>query len=74
MVHERKTAWHAGKSRWKNFSNLNRYSIGIELVNKGYEFGYQKFSNIQIKSLIRLCKSLKKSIKLRMIILLVILI
>ena len=65
MVHERKTAWHAGKSRWKNFTNLNRYSIGIELVNKGYEFGYQKFSNIQIKSLIRLCKSLKKKYKIK---------
>ena len=65
MVHERKTAWHAGKSRWKNFTNLNRYSIGIELVNKGHEFGYQKFSNIQIKSLIRLCKSLKKKYKIR---------
>ena len=57
MVHERKTAWHAGKSRWKNFINLNRYSIGVELVNKGYEFGYQRFSNTQIKSLINLCKN-----------------
>ena len=65
MVHERKTAWHAGKSRWKNFTNLNRYSIGIELVNKGHEFGYQKFSNIQIKSLIRLCKFLKKKYKIK---------
>ena len=45
MVNELKIAWHAGKSRWKNFTNLNRYSIGIELENKGYEFGYQK-SNV----------------------------
>ena len=64
MVHERKTAWHAGKSKWKNFTNLNRYSIGIELVNRGYEFGYQKFSNIQIQRLINLCKSLKKRYKI----------
>lgn len=28
-------AWHAGDSKWKNFSQLNRYSIGIELVNSG---------------------------------------
>ena len=54
MVDDRKTAWHAGKSRWKNYINLNRYSIGIELVNKGHEFGYQKFSTSQIKSLINL--------------------
>jgi len=65
MVHERKIAWHAGKSKWKNFSNLNQYSIGIELVNKGYEFGYQKFSNIQIKSLITLCKYLKRKYKIK---------
>ena len=65
MVSERKTAWHAGKSRWKNYINLNRYSIGIELVNKGHEFGYQKFSTSQIKSLINLCKVLKKKYKIK---------
>lgn len=26
-------AWHAGKSSYKGFSNLNRFSIGIELMN-----------------------------------------
>ena len=60
MVKDNKVAWHAGKSKWKNFKNLNESSIGIELVNKGHEFGYQNFSNIQIKSLINLGKSLKK--------------
>jgi N-acetylmuramoyl-L-alanine amidase len=60
MVKDNKVAWHAGKSKWKNFKNLNEISIGIELVNKGHEFGYQNFSNIQIKSLINLGKSLKK--------------
>ena len=65
MVSERKTAWHAGKSKWKNYINLNRYSIGIELVNKGHEFGYQKFSTSQIKSLINLCKVLKKKYKIK---------
>ena len=60
MVKEKKIAWHAGKSRWKKFKNLNNYSIGIELVNKGHQFGYQKFSRRQISSLIKLCKKLKK--------------
>ena len=59
MVKDNQVAWHAGKSQWKNFKNLNESSIGIELVNKGHEFGYQNFSNIQIKSLINLCKFLK---------------
>ena len=60
MVDDKYIAWHAGKSRWKKFINLNAYSIGIELVNKGHQFGYQNFSNKQIKSLINLCKLLKK--------------
>ena len=60
MVDEKKIAWHAGKSRWKNFTDLNKNSIGIELVNKGHEFGYEKFTNIQIKKLITLCLYLKK--------------
>ena len=60
MVEDNKVAWHAGKSKWKNFENLNENSIGIELVNKGHEHGYQNFSNIQIINLIKLCKKLKK--------------
>ena len=31
-------AWHAGESKWKNNTNINDYSIGIELENKGHEF------------------------------------
>jgi N-acetylmuramoyl-L-alanine amidase len=65
MVMDQKVAWHAGKSRWKNFINLNDNSIGIELVNKGHEFGYENFSNLQIKSLIDLCKALKKKYKIK---------
>ena len=59
MVEDSKIAWHAGKSKWKQFVNLNDVSLGIELVNKGHQFGYQKFSDKQIKSLIKLCKKLK---------------
>ena len=60
MVKDTNIAWHAGKSKWKKSINLNENSIGIELVNKGHKFGYQSFSNRQIKSLIQLCKILKK--------------
>ena len=65
MVKDRNIAWHAGKSRWKKFINLNNASIGIELVNKGHQFGYQNFSNQQIKSLIKLCKNLKKKYSIK---------
>ena len=60
MVEENRIAWHAGKAKWKNFNDLNSKSIGIELVNKGHKFGYQNFSKLQIKSLINLCRKLKK--------------
>ena len=60
MVQDTKIAWHAGKSKWKKFNNLNNYSLGIELVNKGHRYGYQNFSTQQINSLILLCKNLKK--------------
>ncbi len=65
MVEEDKVAWHAGKSRWKNFKNLNNNSIGIELVNKGHEFGYENFTSSQIKSLIKLSQVLKKKFKIK---------
>ena len=65
MVEDLNIAWHAGKSRWKKFINLNSYSLGIELVNKGHQFGYQNFNNKQITSLIKLCKKLKKKYKIK---------
>ena len=65
MVDDNKIAWHAGKSKWKNLKNLNENSIGIELVNKGHGLGYQKFSSIQIKTLIKVCLVLKKKYKIK---------
>jgi N-acetylmuramoyl-L-alanine amidase len=65
LVNDRNIAWHAGKSKWKKFNNLNRNSIGIELVNRGHQFGYQKFSKKQIKSLIKLCISLKRKYSIK---------
>ena len=65
MVDDNKIAWHAGKSKWKNYINLNKYSIGIELVNKGHEFGYEKFTISQVNKLIKLCKNLKNKYKIK---------
>ena len=66
MVNDKNIAWHAGKSRWKQNVNLNSSSIGIELVNKGHRFGYEKFSKKQIQSLISICRILKKNTELKM--------
>lgn len=65
LIEDNKVAWHAGKSKWKNFTNLNQNSIGIELVNKGHKNGYQSFSKNQIRSLISLCKKLKKKYNIK---------
>ncbi len=54
-------AWHAGKSQWKNDFNLNDYSIGIELENRGHEFGYKPYTNTQYYSLKNLIEFLKKN-------------
>ena len=43
MVQDVYVAWHAGKSCWRKHKNLNKNSIGIELVNKGHQFGYTSF-------------------------------
>jgi len=57
-------AWHAGKSRWKNFKSLNKYSIGIEIHNPGHNKNYKNFSSKQINSLVYLLKHLMKIYKI----------
>ena len=65
MVPELYEAWHAGKSKWKKDISLNKNSIGVEITNKGHEFGYQNYSKKQISSLIRLTKYLIKKYKIK---------
>ena len=59
------SAWHAGISSWKNYSSLNKYSIGIEINNPGHDNKYKNFSSKQIKSLIKLLKYLLKEFKIK---------
>ena len=58
------TAWHAGKSVWKNYTSLNKDSIGIEIVNPGHDINYKKFSKIQLAALVRLSKFLIKKYRI----------
>ena len=52
LVAESKRAWHAGVSFWRGRESLNDCSLGIELVNKGHEFGYHAFPRAQMASLL----------------------
>jgi len=65
LVQEEYVAWHAGKSCWGRYKNLNKNSIGIELVNKGHQFGYTSFKKKQISILINLSKKLIKKYKIK---------
>ena len=58
-------AWHAGKSSWKNFKSLNKYSIGIEMNNPGHSHGYIKFNFKQISILKKLLKDLMRKHKIK---------
>ena len=58
-------AWHAGISNWKNFKNLNKNSIGIEISNPGHDFKYNKFTKKQINSILKLSKFLIKKYKIK---------
>jgi N-acetylmuramoyl-L-alanine amidase len=66
MVPDLYISWHAGKSLWKNYQSLNKNSIGIEITNPGHRHGYKRFSNSQIKSLIKLSRSLIKKYKINL--------
>jgi N-acetylmuramoyl-L-alanine amidase len=60
MVAEDKRAWHAGKSHWRNITDVNSASIGIEIVNPGHEWGYCPFAEEQIDALIPLVHEVKE--------------
>ena len=57
-------AWHAGKSRWKKFKLLNKYSIGIEIQNTGHDYTFENYTSKQMSSLKKLLKSLFKIYKI----------
>tara|TARA_Y100000591_G_C21761071_1_gene660120 strand:+ start:520 stop:1266 length:747 start_codon:yes stop_codon:yes gene_type:complete len=65
LVPDLYVAWHAGVSQWKNFTYLNKHSLGIEISNPGHEHNYKEFSKEQIKAVINLSLYLKKKYKIK---------
>ena len=47
-VQEAKRAWHAGIASWAGEEDINSCSIGIEIVNRGHDWGYPDFPLRQI--------------------------
>jgi N-acetylmuramoyl-L-alanine amidase len=58
LVPEARRAWHAGVSFWKGETDVNRCSIGIEIVNPGHELGYPDYPAPQIEAAITLCRDI----------------
>ena len=60
LVEEEKRAWHAGVASWHNEKDINSISVGVEIVNRGHEFGYTKFMEPQMIAVEALCKDIIK--------------
>ncbi len=58
LVDHTKRAWHAGVAFWAGETDINSYSIGIEIVNPGHEFGYRPFPKVQMQSVLKLSREL----------------
>jgi N-acetylmuramoyl-L-alanine amidase len=57
-VPEAKRAWHAGVSSWAGEKDINSCSIGVEIVNRGHDWGYPEFPLRQIAAVIALCRGI----------------
>jgi N-acetylmuramoyl-L-alanine amidase len=57
-VQESKRAWHAGAGSWAGEEDINSCSIGIEIVNRGHDWGYPDFPGRQIAAVIALCRGI----------------
>lgn len=57
-VPESRRAWHAGQSWWAGEDDVNSRSIGIEIVNRGHDWGYPEFPLRQIAAVITLCRGI----------------
>jgi N-acetylmuramoyl-L-alanine amidase len=57
-VDESKRAHHAGVSYWNGITDMNSYSIGIELVNPGHKYGYRAFPAAQMAAAAELCRDI----------------
>ncbi len=56
MVRESDRAWHAGRASWKGLSDVNSFSIGVEIVNPGPLAGFPDFPDAQIEAVAALCR------------------
>jgi N-acetylmuramoyl-L-alanine amidase len=58
LVPESRRAFHAGESAWEGTTDINSRSIGIEIGNKGHDYGCPAFPDVQIAAVTALCRDI----------------
>lgn len=58
LVPEARRAWHAGASNWGGATDINSLSVGIEIANRGHDYGYPDFPDVQIEAVTALAKDI----------------
>ena len=58
MVRESDRAWHAGKGSWRGRTDVNSFSIGIEIVNAGPLENFPDFPDVQIDAVAALTRDI----------------
>jgi N-acetylmuramoyl-L-alanine amidase len=58
LVPEDRRAWHAGVGGWRDIDDVNGWSIGVEIVNPGHDWGYRPFPEVQIEALTELASGI----------------
>lgn len=57
-VPESKRAWHAGAALWAGEEDINSCSIGVEIINRGHDWGYPDYPLRQTAAVIALCRGI----------------
>src|ERR1700730_17079977 len=57
-VPEDNRAWHAGGASWAGGEDVNSCSIGVEIINRGHDWGYPEYPLRQIAAVIALCRGI----------------
>lgn len=68
LVDEDRRAWHAGVSSWQGYTNINASSIGIEIVNDGFDAStgtWQEYPEAQVQAVLALVRDIVRRHQIR---------
>lgn len=68
LVDEDRRAWHAGLSSWQGYTHINAASIGIEIVNDGFDAAtgtWQEYPEGQVRTVLALVRDIAERHQIR---------